>query len=517
MKSLNRVLLVLLVFFSITLPVFADTTSDTGADLLLKYGFITGDNGDPMITKSLTRAEVAVIMTELNGTKEIASRYTGPTGFSDVESNKWYSPYIAYAKANNLLAGYPDGTFKPNSEVTSREFAAFLMNAMGYKNEYSFNDVLSFAADRNIRVEVSGVTFVRGDAFEALWAAVNQPVKGGTTPIGVTLGKIPPTEIASPKNEVIESTVITEKSLQITFKSPIANTSNIQFLVKRDSNAVNLGVNWNSSKTVATLSSPLPLNIGTYTINIQDGGDVNYGPYFVKVENQKIANVEIDSAMIERYNEYAGTIGYTVYDQYGENITNTPLGKNVSFVVTTDHPQAIKDSENGTVLIQQGTYPQTLNTLRTTDFVRLIVVDDTSGYSTTKDLTISPGTTAISDVRINGIVNEYNNFVDLIYIPGKDYYLDITILNSHGRTVNAKEIFAEKGPTGQDILLVQSLNPSVCDIVKTVNPVYPNRVAYKLVFTSVPTTSMPLSFYVNSLNSITATSKASFTATLIVQ
>ena len=86
-----------------------------------------------MPTKALTRAEVAVIMTELGGVKEIASKYSGPIGFSDVESNLWYSPYIAYAKANNLLSGYPDGTFRPNSEVTSREFAAFLMNAMGYK------------------------------------------------------------------------------------------------------------------------------------------------------------------------------------------------------------------------------------------------------------------------------------------------------------------------------------------------------------------------------------------------
>lgn len=516
MKQFHKILMILLLCF-ISIPTYAENIEATGGDQLLKYGFITGDNGDIMPDKALTRAEVAVIMTELGGVKEKASKYSGPTGFSDVEPNLWYSPYIAYAKANNLLSGYPDGTFKPNSEVTSKEFAAFLMNAMGYKNAYAFNDVLSFATDHNVRVEVNGITFVRGDAFEALWDAVNEPYNGSTVPIGVSLGKLQPSEIEQPKDAVTSVSANTANSIQVHFESAVSNPSKMKFTVKRNLNPVYLMTSWNSTYTVATLSSSNTLGLGSYMISIQDANLRNYGPYFTSVEDQKIARIELDSDTIERYNEYSGTIGYTLYDQYDIDITNSNLSRNLTVVSTTDHPQPLNDVSNGTLFIQHGTYPQSTNTLRSLDTVKLILSDKTTGFSVNKDLKISLATTAINDVRINGIVDQYNNSVDFIYSPNKTYYLDLTILNSAGRIVEAKEVFAEKGPTGEELLLIQCMNPAFCNIVRTVNPVFPNKVAYKITFVNAPPASIPVTFYVNSLNSITSTSKATYTANLIVQ
>ena len=385
------------------------------------------------------------------------------------------------------------------------------------KGDYVFEDVLGFAADHNIRVEVSGMTFVRGDAFEALWTAVNEPYKGSTVPIGVTLGKLKPSELTQSTNDVTSVSANTAKSIQINFESAVSNPSNMKFTVKRNLSPVNLTVSWNSDYTVATLASPSTLELGSYTISIQDASLRNYGPYFTNVENQKVARIELDSDTIERYNEYSGTIGYKVFDQYDVDITNTNIAKDLKVVTTTDHPQALKDPSNGTIFIKQGTYPQSSNTLKDLDLVRLIFIDESIDFSINKDLKVSLATTAISDVRINGIVDQYNNPVDFIYSPTKTYYLDIAVLNNSGRTINAKEVFAEKGPTGEDILLIKSTNPDICDIIRTVNSVYPNRVAYKIIFIKTPYTNVPVTFFANSLYSVTSTSKSTYTTTLIVQ
>nr|WP_052045325.1 S-layer homology domain-containing protein [Caloranaerobacter azorensis] len=46
--------------------------------------------------------------------------------FKDVADSAWYADYVATAKAAGLVNGYPDGTFKPNQEITILEMASLL-------------------------------------------------------------------------------------------------------------------------------------------------------------------------------------------------------------------------------------------------------------------------------------------------------------------------------------------------------------------------------------------------------
>ncbi len=48
--------------------------------------------------------------------------------FSDVGPNEWYSPYICYAKTQNLISGYPNGTFQPAGEINLAEAAKIIAN-----------------------------------------------------------------------------------------------------------------------------------------------------------------------------------------------------------------------------------------------------------------------------------------------------------------------------------------------------------------------------------------------------
>ncbi|MDR0813350.1 MAG: S-layer homology domain-containing protein [Oscillospiraceae bacterium] len=49
-----------------------------------------------------------------------------PADFSDVSSGDYYAVPISWAQANNIVAGYPDGTFRPDDNITREQIAAIL-------------------------------------------------------------------------------------------------------------------------------------------------------------------------------------------------------------------------------------------------------------------------------------------------------------------------------------------------------------------------------------------------------
>lgn len=53
---------------------------------------------------------------------------------SDVSSDYWARPFIQTLAENNVIAGFPDGTFRPNQPVTRAEFAALIQKAFGNQN-----------------------------------------------------------------------------------------------------------------------------------------------------------------------------------------------------------------------------------------------------------------------------------------------------------------------------------------------------------------------------------------------
>jgi uncharacterized surface protein with fasciclin (FAS1) repeats len=51
------------------------------------------------------------------------------TNLSDVSSDYWASPFIIALAQRNVIAGFPDGTFKPDQAVTRAQFAAMIQKA----------------------------------------------------------------------------------------------------------------------------------------------------------------------------------------------------------------------------------------------------------------------------------------------------------------------------------------------------------------------------------------------------
>ena len=102
---------------------------------LAKAGIIKGDPagtyrpGDP-----ITRAEMAAIIARFGDFKE------GGKTFSDI-SGHWAQKYIELAASNGWINGNPDGTFKPNNNITRAETVAMINRVLNRQTE-SNDDLL---------------------------------------------------------------------------------------------------------------------------------------------------------------------------------------------------------------------------------------------------------------------------------------------------------------------------------------------------------------------------------------
>lgn len=64
--------------------------------------------------------------------------------FTDVESNYWARPFIERLARQDIIAGFPDGSFKPDQAVTRAQFAAIVRKAFNegvVRNSRNFSDI----------------------------------------------------------------------------------------------------------------------------------------------------------------------------------------------------------------------------------------------------------------------------------------------------------------------------------------------------------------------------------------
>ncbi|MCL2420659.1 MAG: S-layer homology domain-containing protein, partial [Defluviitaleaceae bacterium] len=83
-------------------------------------------DGSFMPNGSATRAEVAAMLYRLLDQTNARRPMTSNSTFSDVSSDAWYYHFVTTLAAMDVITGYPDGTFRPNQPITRAELTSLV-------------------------------------------------------------------------------------------------------------------------------------------------------------------------------------------------------------------------------------------------------------------------------------------------------------------------------------------------------------------------------------------------------
>ncbi len=86
------------------------------------------------------------------GTLSFASTPTDM--FRDINANHWALSYIDSLKSSNIVAGYPDGTFRPQANVKINEFIAMTVKTLGYYYESPADDWAKPYIDKALELNI---------------------------------------------------------------------------------------------------------------------------------------------------------------------------------------------------------------------------------------------------------------------------------------------------------------------------------------------------------------------------
>lgn len=146
-KILSLVLVLSLVLGSFGMA-FADTSSaakttpkdvygtpyEDAVTALTALGVVDGyEDGSYRPANIVTRAEMAkLIVAELGLT---ANATGAKSTFKDMAGYDWADGYVGYAQSLGIIAGYPDGTFRPGNTVSYDEALTMIVSALGYTKQ----------------------------------------------------------------------------------------------------------------------------------------------------------------------------------------------------------------------------------------------------------------------------------------------------------------------------------------------------------------------------------------------
>lgn len=95
---------------------------------------------------SITRAEVATIFFRLLTEDARKASWSQSNNFSDVAAGSWYCNAISTLSNMGILSGYEDGTFRPDAPITRAEFAKIAVGFFDLANSQAKNTFIDVAS-----------------------------------------------------------------------------------------------------------------------------------------------------------------------------------------------------------------------------------------------------------------------------------------------------------------------------------------------------------------------------------
>lgn len=180
MKRILTLLLCAALALSLAVPALAtQSEQETAAAWLKENGILTGDqNGDLNLGSSLTRAELAVILTRLSDdTGDMgrnAAYYRTICPFTDVP--EWAMPYAGYCAEKKLMAGYGNKQFGPNDPVTPAAACTVMLRYLDCSaSQWTYATACDKAAELGLLPDgaADGSSITRGNIAILIYRALN--------------------------------------------------------------------------------------------------------------------------------------------------------------------------------------------------------------------------------------------------------------------------------------------------------------------------------------------------------
>lgn len=183
-----------LVALSITLavglacPALATSSEEEiAAEYLKEQGILEGDqNGDMNLASGLTRAQLAAVLTRLNGNQEHVQAeqefYISQCKFPDVPA--WARLYVGYCYFNSLMVGYDTGVFGADDGVTPAAACTVVLRYMDLPDiQWDYNTACQTALDQGLTTAeaVAKTEITRGDLAIMLYRALGNTDFEGST------------------------------------------------------------------------------------------------------------------------------------------------------------------------------------------------------------------------------------------------------------------------------------------------------------------------------------------------
>ena len=118
-------------------PDIRDSETAAAVEALRLMGVLDGySDGTFRPDGNLNRAQFCKMVIQATGSEKDLGRYAAMTVFPDVRPSHWAASYINLAaRGRKIVAGYADGSFHPERDVTLGHAVTILLRLLGYKDE----------------------------------------------------------------------------------------------------------------------------------------------------------------------------------------------------------------------------------------------------------------------------------------------------------------------------------------------------------------------------------------------
>ena len=133
-KILAITLVFLLLFSSMSIADNEENIEDV-ANRLISMGIVTGYvDGSLKLEKNISRAEFATVAVRLIARSDEEKSYRTSSSFNDLKDSHWALGYINIAIEEGLFNGYPDGSFRPEDNISYGEVLAVMVRLLGHED-----------------------------------------------------------------------------------------------------------------------------------------------------------------------------------------------------------------------------------------------------------------------------------------------------------------------------------------------------------------------------------------------